>query len=199
MNNKKIETCISTNLPNWVSDVVGAWSGNLGTDSDELMGYALQLLERQIKEKTGGPFASIIVGADGSLISVGVNLVVRDSDCTAHGETVALRLAGAKSGSFKLPTGATLVTTAQMCGMCLTALIWGGVARVIIGARAEDTIEHTGFDEGAIPYDWRDQLEKRGIEVLTDVRREECVYMLKKYVEEGGIIYNGGSAAGDQA
>jgi tRNA(Arg) A34 adenosine deaminase TadA len=179
-------------LPDWVSGVIERWPEKPGTDPETLMGYCLELLNYHIDHKTGGPFASLVIdGSDGTLISVGVNLVVRASDCSAHGEVVAIRLASAKLDTYNLPTRSILVTSAQMCGMCHNALIWSGIGTVIIGARATDVEEITGFDEGDIPDDWISRLEKRGIRVLTDVLRPQSIEAYKRYVKEGGQIYNG--------
>ena len=49
-----------------------------------------------------------------------------------------------------------------------------------------------GFDEGLKPENWAQAFERRGIEVVRDVRREEAVAVLNEYRERGGIIYNGG-------
>jgi tRNA(Arg) A34 adenosine deaminase TadA len=179
-------------LPDWVSGVIGGWPEKPGTDPVTLMGYCLELLNFQIDQKTGGPFSSLIIdGSDGTLISIGVNLVVQASDCSAHGEVVAIRLASAKLGTYNLPTKSILVTSAQMCGMCHNALIWSGIGTVVIGARSTDVEEITGFDEGDIPDDWRVRLEKRGIRVIPDVLRPQAIEAYKKYVREGGLIYNG--------
>lgn len=183
---------VTITLPAWVSEVTKGWPERLGTDPEKLMTYCLELLNHHIEQKTGGPFASLIIdGNDGTLISVGVNLVVPESDCSAHGEVVAIRFASAKLDTYNLPTNFILVTSAQMCGMCYNALIWSGIGTVVIGARGTDIENITGFDEGDIPEDWESRLQKRGIRVCTDVMRTQAIESYEKYVREGGLIYNG--------
>ncbi len=47
----------------------------------------------------------------------------------------------------------------------------------------------TEFDEGPLPADWVGELEKRGIEVVRDLRREEACAVLTAYGELGGTFY----------
>jgi tRNA(Arg) A34 adenosine deaminase TadA len=74
--------------------------------------------------------------------------------------------------------------------MCLGALPWSGVARVVCGARDADA-RAVGFDEGDKPADWVEALQARGIEVLVDVEREAAAALLRDYVARGGLVYNG--------
>lgn len=74
--------------------------------------------------------------------------------------------------------------------MCLGAIPWSGVSRLVCGARDEDA-RRIGFDEGDKPSDWIGRLRKRGIEVVRDVSRTEAVSVLEEYARNGGIIYNG--------
>ena len=73
--------------------------------------------------------------------------------------------------------------------MCLGAIPWSGVRRVVCGARGADACA-IGFDEGAKPADWVAALTGRGIEVLRDVLRDEAQAVLRHYAESGRNIYN---------
>lgn len=73
--------------------------------------------------------------------------------------------------------------------MCLGAVMWSGVRRLVCGARGADA-EAVGFDEGAKPAAWPEALERRGILVLRDVCREQAAAVLRDYHASGGIIYN---------
>ena len=57
------------------------------------------------------------------------------------------------------------------------------------GARAEDVMELTEFDEGPLPADWVGELGKRGIEVVRDVLRDDARAVLRQYGEAGGDRY----------
>jgi len=73
--------------------------------------------------------------------------------------------------------------------MCLGAVAWSGVKRLVCGARDSDA-RQIGFDEGAKPQHWVHELGCRGIEVVRDVCREEAVRVLRAYVGRGGEVYN---------
>ncbi len=73
--------------------------------------------------------------------------------------------------------------------MCLGAISWSGLRRVVCGAHDEDA-RTIGFDEGPKPLDWVEELNHRGISVIRDVSREEATEVLRYYAESGGEIYN---------
>jgi tRNA(Arg) A34 adenosine deaminase TadA len=72
--------------------------------------------------------------------------------------------------------------------MCLGAIPWSGIQSLICGARGTDA-EAIGFDEGTKPGHWRDDLERRGVQVTRDVMREEASAVLEAYKQRGGTIY----------
>ncbi len=47
----------------------------------------------------------------------------------------------------------------------------------------------TEFDEGPLPADWIGELNRRGIEVVRDLCRDEARAVLKRYGEQGGDTY----------
>ena len=77
-------------------------------------------------------FGSVIV-RDGAVLARGRNLWRQQQDPTAHGEMVALRRFLAEHGMEKLK-GTTLYTSGESCPMCMGAIIWCGIARVVFGA-----------------------------------------------------------------
>ncbi len=164
------------------------------------MGLAVELSRRNVLEGTGGPFGAAVFDLSTCrLIALGVNLVVPTTSAAAHAEVVAICLAGQAVGNFDLTEGAggltELVTSCSPCAMCLGAVPWSGVSRVVIGAREEDA-RSVGFDEGNRPVDWVEGLQRRGIEVVQDVLRAEAVAVLRDYVRGGGLVYNSSKTEG---
>ncbi len=78
------------------------------------------------------PFGAVIVG-DGEVLAKGRNLGKQEKDPTAHGEMVAIRNFLAAHGPDKLK-GTTLYTSGESCPMCMGAIVWCGIARVVYGA-----------------------------------------------------------------
>lgn len=163
-------------------------------DGTDRMRYAVELAAENVERATGGPFgAAVFEMASGRLVGAGVNLVTSAGNSTAHAEMLALALAEQVVGSYDLGAAGLpaheLVTSAEPCVMCLGALVWSGVRRVVCGARDEDA-RRIGFDEGPKPSDWVDALERRGIEVVRDVLRAESSDVLDGYASAGHPIYN---------
>jgi tRNA(adenine34) deaminase len=78
------------------------------------------------------PFGAVIV-KEGKILSLGRNLGRTHDDPTAHGEMVAIRRCFAVHGSAPLK-GATLYTSGEPCVMCMGAIIWCGVGRLVYAA-----------------------------------------------------------------
>ncbi len=159
------------------------------------MRLAIDLSRRNVEEGTGGPFgAAVFEAGTGRLVSVGVNLVVAQWNSVLHAEIVALMMAEQQCGSHtlrgdRLPAH-EIVASCDPCAMCLGAILWSGVSRVVCGADREDA-RGLGFDEGPVfPASYR-YLEERGIEVLRGVHRDEARTVLGLYRDRGGTIYNG--------
>lgn len=171
-----------TPMPHWYEGPLTA----VGSTDATRMSYVISLAGRNVREGTGGPFASGIWDSDGSHLADGVNQVVTTRDPTAHGEVTAIRRAGARI-EHHLLRGATLYTSAEPCILCFGAIWWSGVSRLVVAARTVD-VESIGFDEGPKPTDWVDRLETHGITVTPDVCRSESIEVLQCY---RGPIYNG--------
>lgn len=97
----------------------------------------------------GGPFGAVIV-CNGEVLATGTNRVTANNDPTAHAEVSAIRAACAKVHNFKLE-GCTCYTSCEPCPMCLSALYWAGVERIVYGNTKEDA-KAINFDDSFI-YD----------------------------------------------
>lgn len=184
-------------LPEWVGPFLEK-APSVFENIEDRMRLAIELSRLNVKNETGGPFGAGIFERDGGkLIAVGVNVVI-DTNCSlAHAEMVCIGLAQQKLKTFDLGAEVLpayeLASSTEPCAMCLGAIPWSGVRRLICGARGRDACE-IGFDEGVKMPDWADTLESRGITVLRDVLRKEACEILIKYKESGGLIYNGRQA-----
>jgi tRNA(Arg) A34 adenosine deaminase TadA len=88
------------------------------------------------------PFGALIVRG-GAILARGFNEGKRSGDPTAHGEMVAIRRFLAEHGSDALK-GTTLYTTGEPCVMCMGAIIWCGIARVVYAASIAELSAHMG-------------------------------------------------------
>lgn len=180
-------------LPVWVSMCIPD-SNEIYNTIEKRMELAIKLAAENIKHD-GGPFgAAIFERQTGKLIAPGINLVMQTNCSIVHAEIVALVLAQQKLGNFDLGAEGLpdfeLVSSTEPCAMCLGALPWSGIRSLVCGARDEDA-RSIGFDEGEKPVQWIEALENRSIKVTRDILRDTAKGILKQYVDEGGIIYNG--------
>ena len=183
---------IHVSYPDWVDDVID-WDRTYEGDH-ERMRVAIAVARENVERGTGGPFGAAIFDAGGSLVSVGMNSVVRFSNCTLHGEMVAFMMAQQRVKSFtlnapNLPTH-QLYTSCEPCAMCLGAALWSGVQRVVCAA-ARDDASMLRFDEGPVFPESYKYLEDRGIEIVRNVLRDEGRAVLELYRSRAGTIYNG--------
>jgi tRNA(adenine34) deaminase len=82
------------------------------------------------------PFGAVIV-KDGQVLARGRNSGRRRKDPTAHGEMVAIHDCLAAHGPDAL-RGATIYTSGEPCPMCMGAILWCRIARVVYAASIEE-------------------------------------------------------------
>ncbi len=180
-------------LPDWVLDE--AATADLSTDEGK-MELVNRLARRNFKEKTGGPFAAIVV-ENGTLVSAGVNLVLASGLSSSHAEVIALGLAQTAVGNWDLGADGAqreLVVNWRPCVQCYGATMWSGVTRLVVAGDGPELEQLTKFDEGPMVADWAAQFEARGISVVQDVLREEALDVYREYgdfVAAGDVtVYN---------
>jgi tRNA(Arg) A34 adenosine deaminase TadA len=177
-------------LPAWVHEHVDLAERYPG---DEMkVALAIELSRLNVEARSGGPFGAAVFGPDDRVIAVGVNRVVPHNTSLAHAENMAYMLAQQRLQTPRLNDvikPVTLATSSQPCCQCYGATIWAGIDRLLIGARAADVMELTEFDEGPLPADWVGELNRRGIEVVRDLHRDDARAVLRAYGESGGDHY----------
>src|SRR5450759_3301519 len=109
---------------------------------------AVEIAGNGIKEG-GGPFGAVI-SKDGKIIAQTFNKVVLTSDPTAHAEILAIRQAATVLKSHDL-SDCTLYSSCEPCPMCLGAIYWAGIKKVVYGCNRADA-ESAGFSDKLI-YD----------------------------------------------
>lgn len=88
------------------------------------------------------PFGAVIV-REGEVVSTGRNLGKTTNDPTAHGEMVAIRRFVAVRPADELK-GTTLYTSGEPCPMCMSAIVWCGIGRVVFAASIEQLATKIG-------------------------------------------------------
>ena len=113
-------------------------------DDPRFLREAIRLSVENVHTGHGGPFGAVVVREE-QIIGSGKNLVLRDNDPTAHAEVVAIRGACEHRQSFSL-AGCTIYASCEPCPMCLSAILWARLDRIVYAASRHDAAE-AGFDD----------------------------------------------------
>jgi tRNA(adenine34) deaminase len=121
------------------------------------------------------PFGCVIVN-DGQVLSQAFNTVKADYDVTAHAEINDIRQLPA--ACFGKASSLTLYTTCEPCPMCMGAIVFAGIGRVVFGV----TIEEISKFKQQIHISSVEIVERSNadIEVKGGVLQKECLALLKK-------------------
>ncbi len=92
----------------------------------------------------GGPFGAVIVHG-GRVVAECANQVTENHDPTAHAEVQAIRRACQALGKFSLE-GGVIYTSCEPCPMCLGAIYWSRLDRMVY-ANDRDDAARIGFDD----------------------------------------------------
>lgn len=140
-------------------------------------------------QKGAGPFVAAIYDRNDNLIIKTANSVINDTCSHNHAEINAIREVEKLYGTYDLSKyDLSLYITAEPCMMCIGAIMWSGIKQVFYGLSSEIVEQITGFDEGFKP-DWMEEFKNRGIIVYGNIEPELGVNAMKKYVDNGHIIY----------
>ncbi len=181
-------------LPAWAVAALNDLPIHLPT-VEARMAAVIEFARRNVRERTGGPFASGIFERDsGRLVVIGVNRVVASDCSSAHAEVMAFSLAQHVLGTWDLGSADLpahqMVNNWRPCAMCLGATVWSGVRSLVVAGDGPELEAITGFDEGPPHPDWRHELERRGIEVTQDVLRDEALSAFCESVASRSEVYN---------
>lgn len=183
---------INVSLPDWLSDYQASYE--VSQSLERQMSFVIEAARLNIAHQTGGPFAAgIFEQESGRLVALGVNLVTSEGLSILHAEMIAITLAQRARQHYDLgavdEAPLSLVTSTEPCAMCFGAIPWSGIKQVVTGATDADA-RAIGFDEGPKPDAWDEALRQRGINVITEINRDQARQVLEQYIQQGGHIYN---------
>ncbi len=184
------------NLPDWALRENTALPAGMPT-LDARMRAVIHFSRQNFERGTGGPFAAgVFERESGAPVLIGVNRVMPLQCSSAHAEVTALTLAQQVLGSWDLGAPGLpdyqLVVNWRPCAMCYGATVWSGVRSLVIAGSGPELEDITGFDEGPIHPQWRQELERRGIEVIDGLLRDEAVAVFRDFAASGSTVYNPG-------
>ena len=105
---------------------------------------AIELAETHSSDGLHGPFGAVVVRS-GEVVGEGWNGVVAHHDPTGHAEVAAIRAAGEALATHVLDD-CVLYASCEPCPMCLGAVYWARIPRVVYAASTADARD-AGFDD----------------------------------------------------
>jgi guanine deaminase len=128
------------------------------------------------------PFGSVIV-QNGQVIAATHNTVWRDTDPSAHAEVNCIRAAAQALQTIFL-RGCMLYSTTEPCPMCLSAIHWAKIERVVYGAAIADAAA-AGFCELYVDAKALAEMGKSPLIVESGLLRAECADLFSQWLQSG--------------
>ena len=144
------------------------------------MQRAIELAENGMEKGYGGPFGAVVV-KDGEIIGEGFNTVLHSNDPTSHAEILAIRNACKKLGSFELKD-CTIYTSCEPCPMCLGAIYWARLKKVVYAAKKEDAAQ-ISFDDDNFYGEMAKDMKDRQID-FEELMRDEALPLFSIWKEK---------------
>ncbi|XP_020210150.1 guanosine deaminase isoform X1 [Cajanus cajan] len=117
---------------------------NAGKDrEDQFLITAIEEAYKAVEIGDGRPFGAVIVRND-EIVAICHNMVLRNTDPSAHAEITAIREACLKLNQVQL-SDCEIYCSCEPCPMCLTAIHFSNIKKLVYGARAEAAVA-VGFD-----------------------------------------------------
>ena len=138
------------------------------------------------KKADGGPFGATIMRGD-TVIASAHNTVLKDRDPTCHAEINVIRLAASSLGGPHLQ-GCTIYTTAEPCPMCLSAIYWARIDRVIIGVDKSIAAKY-GFDDSMFYEQILKPVDERQVSQEYGILARECEEVFVRWQSQEGELY----------
>ncbi len=180
---------IEIEIPDWLEKFN---KSNRAFESDkEKMEFVINIVKMNIKNG-GGPFGAAIFDIKtGKIVSCGANLVLQNNLSVLHAEIVAIIIAQNRFKNYSLLKigQLELFSSSEPCAMCLGAILWSGLKRVVWGASSK-VAKEIGFDEGPVFESSWEYLKNKGIKIKSNLLEKEIEDILKKYSSKHGVIYN---------
>ena len=118
------------------------------------------------------PFGAVIIDSEGNLIARAHNRENSDLTDTSHAEINAMRMASQKLGSKRLH-GCILISNAEPCSMCASAIIKSGMREVYYGADMEPHCDPYLTCKEVASYAHEE------IKVYSGILKEECTAQIQ--------------------
>ena len=154
--------------------------------NESFLREAIQLSLGPMRAGCGGPFGAVVVRGD-TVVGRGWNQVTSTNDPTAHAEVVAIRDACHRLGTFRLDE-CELYSSCEPCPMCLSAVYWARLRRLIYAAGRHDAAQ-AGFDDALLYREIPLPPESRRLPTTQALRDEALVAFAEWRAKSDKVTY----------
>ncbi|HBX65633.1 MAG: hypothetical protein CL670_16475 [Balneola sp.] len=134
-------------------------------------------LAKQAKGLGDGPFGALVVDENDQIIARAGNTTNSENSVTYHAEINAIQQAEYNRGKGKLK-GCTLISSAEPCPMCASAIVWSGLSKVVYGVSIS-AMEEIGIKQIDIPSSAILEKSDHEIQVNGPLFEEEALLVFK--------------------
>lgn len=145
---------------------------------EQFMRVAIQLSREMMQQGKSGPFGAVIV-KDNTIVARGYNQVTANNDPTAHAEVQAIRQACQQLNTFDL-SGCEIYTSCEPCPMCLGAIWWARMNKIVYAANRVDAAQ-AGFSDDEFYQELAKEHHQRKV-VMQELLREEAIITFDEWV-----------------
>ena len=132
----------------------------------------------EISKKAKYPYGAIIV-KDGRIIGRSDDKTLMETSMYSHAELEAIESASKNKNLYGDLEGTTLYVSCEPCMMCMGAILYEGISRIVYAATLQDSNDNycpeiiTNIDE-LVKY------SSKKIEIIKELHRDKAVEILKK-------------------
>ena len=150
----------------------------VAAERDEL--FMRMAIEEALKAGERGevPVGAVIVNEHQNVLAAAGNNCICESDPSGHAEMVSMRLAGKKTGNYRL-LNTTMYVTIEPCVMCAGALVHARVGRLVYGA----SDPKTGGVVSCYQIGGDGKLNHQ-LKIESGVMAEECAELLSSFFKK---------------
>lgn len=156
----------------------------LHKDELEYLQQAINLAYMAL-EDGNSPFAAVIV-KDNQILAAARNRTVTEHNPTLHAEIVAIQEACREHG-VKAVAGSTIFCSCEPCPMCLSAIYYTELPKIVYAATLADAIR---FNSGDPPLtaEWLNEHGHLNLQIVATEGRERVVSLFEQYVHKFGHL-----------
>lgn len=147
---------------------------------EHFMREAIALSREMMRQGKSGPFGAVVV-KENRIVGRGYNQVTAHNDPTAHAEVQAIRQACQQLNTFDL-AGCEIYTSCEPCPMCLGAIWWARMDKIVYAANRIDAAK-AGFSDAHFYQELAKENHERAV-VMQGFLREEALLTFDEWVKK---------------